>query len=156
MSEPLPPKNNVAANRSTEEPETPSIKGHKVLIAEDNPVVRAGLKNFTIKWGYIPVEAGDGNEAWKILEQDTSIRLAILDWNLPGLSGMDVCQRIRKRVKAPYVYTLIFSARNSVKEQTLALEQGADDYLVKPAKPSLLRARLLVGQRIIDTILAKH
>ena len=136
--------------------ETVPKNTHKVLIAEDNPVVRAGLKNFLGQWGYIAVEAADGNEAWKILEKDHSIRLAVLDWNLPGLNGMEVCQRIRRREKAPYIYTLIFSARNSVKEQTLALEQGADDYLAKPAKPSLLRARLLVGQRIIDTILAKH
>ena len=151
MAETKTPKDTAAAETAVVQQ-----KAHKVLIAEDNPVVRAGLKNFLGKWGYIAVEAADGNEAWKILEKDHSIRLAVLDWNLPGLNGMEVCQRIRRREKAPYIYTLIFSARNSVKEQTLALEQGADDYLSKPAKPSLLRARLLVGQRIIDTILAKH
>jgi DNA-binding response OmpR family regulator len=65
---------------------------------------------------------------------------------------MQVCQRIRRRTEGPYVYTVIFSARSSIEEQVLALEGGADDYLVKPAKPSLLRARLEVGRRILDLL----
>jgi len=122
---------------------------HKILVAEDNPVVRKGLSNFLLKWGYEPVEADNGDQAWSILEADISISLAILDWNIPGLSGMQVCRRIRMRTGGPYVYTLIFSGRSSAEEQVLALEGGADDYLVKPAKPSLLRARLGVGLRIL-------
>ncbi|HIJ78710.1 MAG: response regulator [Desulfobulbaceae bacterium] len=124
----------------------------KILVAEDNPVVRKGLTNFLIKWGYEPLEADNGDNAWQILEQDNSIRLAILDWNIPGLSGMQVCQRIRARGDKPYVYAIIFSARKSSEEQVLALEGGADDYLVKPAKPSLLKARLGVGERIIKML----
>lgn len=128
----------------------------KVLLAEDNPVVRKGLNNFVKKWGYEPVEAENGDDAWNILENDPSIRLAIIDWNLPGLNGMQVCQRLRAKRPKPYVYTLIFSARKSDEEQILALEGGADDYLIKPAKPSLLRARLGVGLRIIELTLAKE
>jgi DNA-binding response OmpR family regulator len=127
----------------------------KVLVAEDNPVVRKGLVNFLEKWGYIPVEADNGDDAWKLLEDDPSIQLTILDWNLPGLSGMQVCQRLRSRTEGPYVYSLIFSVRKSDEEQVLALEGGADDYLVKPAKPSILRARLGVGQRIIEKALGR-
>ena len=124
-------------------------KRHKILVAEDNPVVRKGLNNFLVKWDYEPIEADNGDEAWNTLEADPSITLALLDWNIPGLSGMQVCQRIRRRTEGPYVYTVIFSARSSIEEQVLALEGGADDYLVKPAKPSLLRARLEVGRRIL-------
>jgi len=124
----------------------------KILVAEDNPVVRKGLNNFLVKWGYEPVEAENGDIAWLTLENNTDITLAILDWNIPGLSGMQVCQRIRSRVDTPYVYTIIFSARKSIEEQVLALEGGADDYLVKPAKPSLLRARIGVGVRILEKI----
>ena len=131
----------------------PSKNSPKVLIAEDNPVVRKGLNNFLTKWGYTPIEAENGNEAWQKLEEDPGIRLAILDWNLPGLNGMQVCQRLRKREGKPYVYSLIFSSRTSIKEQVMALEGGADDYLTKPAKPSLLKARLKVGQRIINITL---
>ena len=122
----------------------------KVLIAEDNPVVRKGLHNFMVKWGYLPVEAEDGKKAWQILKADPTIRLAILDWNLPEVTGMQVCHHLRKRRMTPYVYTIIFSARTSTEEQVAALEHGADDYLVKPAKPALLKARLQVGRRIVE------
>ncbi|MDA8164848.1 MAG: response regulator [Desulfobacteraceae bacterium] len=127
----------------------------KVLAAEDNPVVRKGLANFLSQWGYQPVEAATGDDAWRLLEEDREIRLAVLDWNLPGLNGLQICQRLRVRPAGPYVYAIIFSARNSVEEQVQALEGGADDYLPKPAKPSLLRARITAGRRIIETALGK-
>ncbi|TBV80701.1 MAG: response regulator transcription factor [Desulfobulbaceae bacterium] len=126
----------------------------KVMIAEDNPVVRKGLQNFLVKWGYEPVETSGGKEAWQKLRDDPSIRLAILDWNLPGLTGMQVCLQLRRKRPAPYVYIIIFSSRASTEEQVVALEHGADDYLVKPAKPSLLKARLGVGRRIVEQALA--
>ena len=133
--------------------ETPKAsRPHKILVAEDNPVVRKGLNNFLVKWGYEPVEVENGDMAWNTLEADSTITMAILDWNIPGLSGIQVCQRIRMRKDGPYVYTIIFSARSSIEEQVLALEGGADDYLVKPAKPSLLRARLGVGRRILNIL----
>ncbi|PLX50208.1 MAG: two-component system response regulator [Desulfobulbaceae bacterium] len=122
----------------------------KVLVAEDNPVVRKGLTNFLKKWGYEAIEADNGDDAWTHIESDPDIRLAIIDWNLPGISGMQVCQRLRIRKDAPYVYTIMFSSRKSKEEQILALDGGADDYLVKPCKPSELRARLGVGRRIME------
>ncbi len=139
-----------AAQGAAKTPKAP--KRHKILVAEDNPVVRKGLNNFLVKWGYEPIEVDNGDSAWDTLETDATITLAILDWNIPGLSGMQVCQRIRMRTDGPYVYTVIFSARSSIEEQVLALEGGADDYLVKPAKPSLLRARLGVGLRILNLL----
>jgi DNA-binding response OmpR family regulator len=122
----------------------------KILLAEDNPVVRKGAENFLEQWGYETILAKDGDEAWHILEEDRSIRIAIIDWNMPGLSGIQICQRLRTRT-GPYVYTIIFSARKSLEEKIMALDGGADDYLVKPCKPSELRARLGVGRRIIET-----
>ncbi|RJX24840.1 MAG: DNA-binding response regulator [Desulfurivibrio sp.] len=126
----------------------------KVLVAEDNAVVRKGLTNFLTKWGYTPVEAETGDIALGILEKDQGVRLAILDWNLPGLSGLQICQQLRIRPQIPYVYIIMFSARKSNEEKILALEGGADDYLIKPCKPSELRARLGVGRRIIETALS--
>ena len=125
----------------------------KVLVAEDNPVVRKGLTNFLKKWGYEPIEVENGDDALDILENDFTIRLSILDWQLPGLSGLQVCQRMRVRTDGPYVYIIMFSGRKSTEEKILALDGGADDYLVKPAKPSELRARLGVGRRITEMIL---
>jgi DNA-binding response OmpR family regulator len=130
---------------------TQNFQANKILIAEDNPVVRKGLVSFLEKWGYEVTEADNGDQAWKILEENLDIRLTIVDWNLPGLSGMQVLQRLRVRTDAPYVYSIMFSGRKSKEEQILALDGGADDYLVKPCKPSELRARLGVGRRIIET-----
>jgi DNA-binding response OmpR family regulator len=123
----------------------------KILLAEDSPSVRKGLESFLVKWGYEPISTDNGDHAWDILEKDPSICIAILDWNLPGLSGLQICQRLRTRTNAPYVYAIIFSARNSHEEKLLALDGGADDFLVKPCKPSELRSRLGVGRRIIET-----
>ncbi len=128
-----------------------AFKANKVLVAEDNPVVRKGLINFLKKWGYKVIEADNGDDAWKHIESNPDLRLAIVDWNLPGLSGMQVCQRLRVRQDAAYIYTIMFSSRKSKEEQILALDGGADDYLVKPCKPSELRARLGVGRRIMET-----
>lgn len=138
------PKTKKSASHSASRP--------KVLIAEDNAVVRKGLINFMDKWGYQALEAANGNDAWQTLDDDHEIRLAIIDWNLPGLSGMQICQRLRIRATGPYVYTIIFSGRTSEEEQVLALDGGADDYIAKPTKPSLLCARLGVGRRIIETL----
>ena len=123
---------------------------HKILLAEDSPSVRKGLESFLVKWGYEPISTDNGDQAWEVLENDPSIRLAIIDWTLPGLSGIQICQRLRTRINAPYVYAIMFSARKSHEEKLLALDGGADDYLVKPCKPSELRARLGVGRRIIE------
>lgn len=121
----------------------------KVLVAEDNAVVLKGLHNFLRKWGYEPVKAIDGSEAWELLEKDNDIHLAILDWNLPGLTGVDICKKLRQRSSGPYVYTIMFSVRKSNEEQIEALDSGADDYVVKPCKPSLLYAKLAAACRIL-------
>ena len=133
---------------------SPLSKKPKVLIAEDNAVVSKGLTEFLNKWGYTPVQVDNGDDALQRLEDDHQIRLAIIDWNMPGLSGMQVCQRLRIRSEGPYVYIIIFSSRKSKEEEILALDGGADDYLVKPCKPSELRARLGVGRRITETALS--
>lgn len=127
----------------------------KVLTAEDNLVVRKELTNFLSQWSYQPVERATGDDAWRLLEEDHEIRLAALDWNLPGLSGIQVCQQLRVRAADPYVCAILFSARNSTEKQVLALDDGADDYLPKPVKPSVLRAQFSTGRRIIETALGQ-
>ncbi len=135
---------------------TPSQPATKVLLAEDSPSIRKGLESFLIKWGYDPISTDNGDQAWEVLEKDPDIRLAIIDWTLPGISGIQICQRLRTRPNAPYVYAIMFSARKSHDEKLMALDGGADDYLIKPCKPSELRARLGVGRRIIETALTLH
>jgi two-component system cell cycle response regulator len=123
---------------------------NKILIAEDDPVSRRVLQTFLVKWGYEVVVAEDGTQALAILERQDFPRLAVLDWMMPGLEGTQVCERIRKEPNRAYVYILLLTARTQKEDVLKGLESGADDYLTKPFDAQELRARLLVGQRILS------
>jgi two-component system, cell cycle response regulator len=73
----------------------------------------------------------------------------VLDWMMPGMEGVQICQRIRERKKGPYIYVLLLTARSEKRDLLRGLELGADDYLTKPFDSEELRARLLVGERIL-------
>jgi DNA-binding response OmpR family regulator len=74
----------------------------KVLAAEDNPVFQSMLRAMLTKWGYEAVIARDGNEAWQALEAGDGPRLAVLDWMMPGLDGVEVCRRVRAAKRESY------------------------------------------------------
>lgn len=122
----------------------------KILIAEDDPISRRLLEVFLNRWGYDVAVAASGTEALDLLEQVDAPRLAVLDWMMPGLEGVQVCRKIRERKDRPYVYILLLSARAQKEDLLLGLESGADDYLTKPFDAPELRARLHVGQRILQ------
>jgi two-component system cell cycle response regulator len=122
----------------------------RVLIAEDDPVSCHLLKSFLVKWNYDVAVVTDGMAALKILEGDDTPRLAVLDWMMPGMEGVQICQRIRERKNRPYVYVLLLTARSEKRDLLRGLELGADDYLTKPFDSEELRARLLVGERILN------
>ena len=93
--------------------------------------------------------ARDGTEAWSILERDDTPTLAIIDWVMPGIDGLEICRKIRQMDGAGYIYTIILSARSNQDDLITGLEAGADDYLRKPFDPEELRARLRAGERIL-------
>jgi two-component system cell cycle response regulator len=132
----------------------------RVLIAEDDPVSCHLLKSFLIKWDYDVTVETDGAAASRILESDGAPRLAVLDWMMPGMEGVQICQRIRERKSRPYIYVLLLTARSEKRDLLRGLELRADDYLTKPFDSEELRARLLVGERILtlqdDLILARE
>jgi diguanylate cyclase (GGDEF)-like protein len=121
-----------------------------VLAAEDNPVIQTVLRTMLTWWCYEPVMARDGTEAWEILQQDDAPRLAILDWVMPGLDGVELCRRVRAATREPYTYILLLTARNDSKDLVEGMDAGADDYLTKPFNAHELRARLRAGSRIIQ------
>jgi two-component system, cell cycle response regulator len=127
--------------------EKPSIR---ILVAEDDPVSRRVLEVFLKKRGFEVLTASNGTEALEILEKDDGPRLAILDWMMPGLEGVQVCQRVRERSSQAYVYLLLLSAKIQKEDFLRGLDSGADDYLTKPFDPQELHARLRVGMRILD------
>ncbi len=122
----------------------------RILVAEDDPVLQRMLESFLKKWGYEVAVAKDGAEAWEILEGEEAPRMAVLDWMMPGMDGVEVCRRVRKRVTQAYVYILLLTAKGEKFDVVDGLESGADDYLTKPFHPQELQARLRTGKRILE------
>jgi diguanylate cyclase (GGDEF)-like protein len=122
----------------------------KVLVAEDNIIIRNLLCGLLKKWGYQVVVARDGEEAWAHLQESAGPRLAILDWMMPGIDGIEVCRRIRAQQGSGYVYVILLSARTEQEDIVAALEEGADDYMTKPFHADELRARLRSAVRVLQ------
>ncbi len=123
----------------------------KILLAEDSPVCRRLISESLKESGFDLVVAEDGAEAWRLLQRPDAPRLILLNWMLPGIDGIELCQRIRKNETCEgYAFTVIFTGQARKEALAEAMEAGADDYLVKPFEPSELRARLLAGKRILD------
>jgi diguanylate cyclase (GGDEF)-like protein len=122
----------------------------RVLAAEDNPVFQSMLKTMLTRWGYEAVIARDGNEAWNTLEGNDAPRLAVLDWMMPGLDGVEICRRVRRANREPYVYILLLTARTESQDLIDGMDAGADDYLTKPFNAHELRVRIRAGRRILD------
>jgi DNA-binding response OmpR family regulator len=121
----------------------------KVLIADDNPVFQSVLKVMLTNWGYSVVAACDGTEAWRILRAPDAPRLAILDWMMPGMDGIDVC-RLARAAFGRSVYVLILTAKTQSEDLVAAMQAGADDYVTKPLQSQELRIRLAAACRILD------
>ena len=122
----------------------------KILIADDDAVPRRMLQATLERWDYEVVEAKDGEEAWQILQGEDAPKLAILDWLMPGLDGLELCRRIRALADAPYRYLILLTGRDSKADVVEGMEAGADDYLTKPFHRHELQVRLRAGRRILD------
>ena len=122
----------------------------RVLVAEDSAVSRHLLQATLEKWGYAVTVAADGVEAWDELKRPTAPKLAILDWMMPGLTGPDVCRRVRAHAGQAYTYLLLLTSRNLKEDLIEGMDAGADDYITKPFDYHELRVRLRAGMRILD------
>jgi diguanylate cyclase (GGDEF)-like protein len=128
----------------------------RVLIADDSIVSRHLLDATLRMWGYEVVIACDGNEAWSILQGENAPKIAILDWVMPGLTGPEVCRRVRANAKENakekdiYTYILLLTSKSQREDLIEGMESGADDYLTKPFDQHELKVRLRPGTRIIE------
>ncbi len=125
------------------------MKKH-ILVAEDDPISRRSTIAILSKDGYRIVEAVNGTEAWAILEQPESPKLAIIDWMMPGLDGLDLCRGLSDRVDGRLVYVILLTAKGERDDVVTGLEAGADDYMIKPFHAEELRARVRAGFRILE------
>lgn len=141
----------LSAVKAEEEPEAPAAPdGHLILIAEDDAVSRRLLEQAVHSWGYSTVCVTDGASALAKLSAPNGPRLAILDWEMPGLSGPQVCRILRARTASPYVYLVLLTARTAREHLVTGLASGADDYVLKPFDPIELQLRVRTGQRIVE------
>ncbi|MBD1892703.1 response regulator transcription factor [Trichocoleus sp. DQ-A3] len=118
----------------------------RVLLVEDEPDLGAAIKRTLSQEAYVVDWVLDGTQAWEFLEtQWTQYTLAIFDWLLPGLSGIELCQRLRGKNNPLPV--LMLTAKDRMEDKVAGLDAGADDYLVKPFGMAELLARLRALQR---------
>ncbi|HEX9365968.1 MAG TPA: response regulator [Vicinamibacterales bacterium] len=121
----------------------------RALVADDDLATVALLQRTLERWGLDVIVAHDGTEAWKAVEEDSGIGLAVLDWSMPGLDGPEVCRRIRADPARAHLHVLLLTAREGRADVIAGLDAGADDYLSKPFDPEVLRARVHVGLRVL-------
>jgi DNA-binding response OmpR family regulator len=118
----------------------------RVLLVEDEPDLGTAIKRTLTQQKYLVDWVMDGNEAWAYLESSwTQYTLAIFDWMIPGISGLELCQKLRYRHNPLPV--LMLTAKDSMEDKVMGLDAGADDYLVKPFGMAELLARLRALQR---------
>jgi two-component system, cell cycle response regulator len=123
----------------------------QVLVVEDSAVYRKLICDQLQSWGFSTTVAMTGTEAWDLLARPNSPKLVLLDWVLPDMEGTELCERIRQTGSCrQYVYVILLTSKEGRQNKLDAMQAGADDYLLKPFDESELRARLLVGKRILD------
>ena len=121
----------------------------RVLVVDDEAMTRAVLVAIVKKAGFDVVTASNGREAWEILCQDNPPSVALVDWMMPEMTGVELCRKVRERKDLPYVYFILLTGRSETSDLVEGLGAGADDFLAKPANPDELRSRLAVGVRTI-------
>ncbi|MFM2090789.1 MAG: hypothetical protein RLZZ127_1278 [Planctomycetota bacterium] len=121
----------------------------RILVADDNPVFLRLLETFVHKCGYLPVPVSDGQQALAILDREDAPRLAILDWEMPGLTGPQVCEALKAKPRALPIYTILLTARTEPSEVVEGLHSGAHDYVRKPMHHEEMRLRLGIWSRIV-------
>ena len=129
---------------------------YRILVADDDDRPRELLGHYLKSWGFTVLACRDGLEAAAILEGENAPSIALIDWIMPGLEGVEVCRRVRANPQPrPYIYLILVTGNNEVAR---GLEAGADDLVAKPYDVDELRARLTVGQRVVglERRLAEH
>src|SRR2546428_2855581 len=121
----------------------------KILIAEDDPVSRRVLEATLTRWGYEVTTTSNGSEAWEALAAAQAPRLAILDWMMPEIDGVEICRRARERPGSGPLHIILLTARGRKEDVIAGLQAGAGDYITKPVDHEGLGARVQGGVRLL-------
>jgi diguanylate cyclase (GGDEF)-like protein len=122
----------------------------RILIAEDDSTSRMLLTRVLGKWGHDVVATENGAQAWEALQAEGAPQLAILDWMMPGMDGVEVCRKVRERKTGRPPYIILLTALDDKASIVAGLDAGANDYVGKPYDPDELRARIEVGRRFVE------
>lgn len=122
----------------------------RILIAEDEPTSRLLLEKSLLGWGHEVVVCTDGAQAWEALQAPDAPSLAILDWMMPELDGIDVCRRARQTEGLQNLYVIMLTTRDAEEDIVAGLDAGANDYVTKPPRRRELQARIGVGERVVE------
>jgi sigma-B regulation protein RsbU (phosphoserine phosphatase) len=120
----------------------------RILVVDDDPLMRSLLEAVLVSLGYTVTTAGDGRQALDLLESD-QINLVITDWMMPDVDGLELCRRVRARQAAGYTYIILLTARQDGGALVEGMEAGADDFVTKPPDVDELRVRLAAGRRVL-------
>ena len=134
-------------------PDSPTAKSVSlpaVLIAEDEPVSRRLLEGTLRRWGHEVLVTVDGDEAWRVLQGPEAPSVAILDWMMPGIQGVEICRLVQAQESPTPPYLILLTANTQRANVVEGLEAGADDYMGKPFDHDELRARLIVATRVVQ------
>ena len=124
-------------------------QGTRILMAEDDPISARVLQAALCKFGYEPVVARDGTEAWDQFDREP-FRMIVSDWMMPGLDGLTLCEKVRARGHTAYTYFILLTGRETTPANyELAGAAGVDDFLTKPLDREIIRIRLQVAERIL-------
>lgn len=122
----------------------------KILIAEDDLTSRTILVAVVREWGYEPIAVEDGAQALEVLEADNPPQLLLIDWEMPRLNGLALCQHLLEKEKDKPPYIILLTGRSGTDNVVAGLEAGANDYISKPFENAELQARLKVGKRMLE------
>jgi DNA-binding response OmpR family regulator len=145
----LPSQASAPISVESPEPRPDAPTKARILVAEDDPVSRTLITTRLEKWGYDVISTNDGAQAMAILRGRNAPLLAILDWSMPQMDGLEICRRLRAVDKM--IYVIVLTAHGAKENIIEGLRAGADDYLVKPFDPEELHARILVGLRAMTS-----
>lgn len=121
----------------------------KVLIAEDEYTTRLMVQVCLENWGYSVASVEDGLAAWEIMNRENPPEIAVLDWEMPGLNGLDLCKKIKAMERNCPAHVILLTGRDSKNDISQGFDAGADDYITKPFNDDELRARIRVAERIV-------
>ena len=124
----------------------------RILVADDNPIWSRLLESNLKRWKFEPVVCKDGNEVLERMNSVDAPRLAVIDWEMPGVDGVEACRQIKASPSLPYTYVVLLSSRDAKEDILTGLQAGADEYLTKPVDLEILQSRLTAARRLVDAI----